>query len=213
MMARIIVVACLTAVASLPAVSAESQSASEESVGSSPQREHATTPVTLTGCVLRRSDSTASPTASETVPSGTSSGTDLIFLTTESASPATPPSAVPGSIPSATDTGTLPRKTVAGTAAIAQGTLPKAYLLAATERDLSSYVGQRLEITGLVSNPPTEANAGRDAVTRQGPSSAGTRAQVSDTRVAHPSSALPQLTAQTVKRVSGTCAGLQPPAR
>jgi hypothetical protein len=100
---------------------------------------------------------------------------------------------------------------VAGTASIAQGTGPKAYLLAPAERDLTPYVGQRLEITGLVSNPPTEATAGRDAVTRQGPSSAGTRAQVSDTRIAHPSSALPQLTVQTVKRVSGTCAGLQPP--
>jgi hypothetical protein len=212
MMARIIAVACLTAIASTPDVSAQSPRTSERSVDSSPQREQAVTPATLTGCVLRRSDSSTYPTTSETVPGGASSGTDLILVTTESASPATPPSAVPGSIPSATDTGTLPRKTV-GTASVAQGTVPKAYVLTPAERDLTPYVGQRLEVTGLVSNPPREANAGRDAVTRQGPSSAGTRAQVSDTRIAHPSSALPQLTVQTVKRVSGTCEGLQPPGR
>ena len=212
MIARIIAVACLTAIASTPGVSAQSPRTSERSVDSSPQREPAVTPATLTGCVLRRSDSNAYPTTSETVPGGASSGTDLILVTTASASPATPPSAVPGSIPSATDTGTLPRKTV-DTASVAQSTVPKAYVLTPAERDLTPYVGQRLEVTGLVSNPPTEANAGRDAVTRQGPSSAGTRAQVSDTRIAHPSSALPQLTVQTVKRVSGTCEGLQPPGR
>ena len=210
MMGRMIAVACLTAVASIPGVSAQSTRTSERSVDSSPQRERAVAPVTLTGCVLRRSDAIAHPTASETVPGATSSETDLIFVTTESALPKTPPSAVPGSIPSATDTGTVPQRTVTGTASIAQGTVPKTYLLTPAERDLTPYVGQRLEITGVVSNPPTEANAGRDSVTRQGPSSAGTRAQVSDTRIAHPSTTLPQLTVQLVKRASGTCEGVQP---
>ena len=213
---------------SVAAAGAQSTTAVTTAQQTAASPSQAVSTVTLTGCLVRQTDSSAHPTGSTTPGAGTLSATnagtapagsaaagsvnrggaegDLVFVATTPPTPPARSSAVPGSIPSGTDSGTVPRhQTVAGTTGRAQGAVPSAYRLTGSQPDLARYVGQRLEVVGTVvrstASPP---DAGATTLRRGGSSSTGTRAQVADTSDAHPSADLPQLTAQTIK-VVGKC--------
>jgi hypothetical protein len=184
-----------------------------------------TAPITVVGCVAKQTDSSAHPVGSTTPGGGTVASTnvgaaptgadaagssnrgassDMLLIVTSTASVAPPASAVPGSSASATDTGTVPAAKSAGTSGSSRST-PTAYrLMFAAGQDASAYVGQRLEITGAVSERNTARSEG-EIVARGGDSTRGTRSEVSSTAAAHPSSEIPTLTVQSFTVRAGRC--------
>ena len=185
-------------------------------------------PVTMTGCVVRQGDSSAHPVGSDTPGGGTVADTNagaaptgsaaagsvnrgpgndhLLLIVTASRTGTTPSGIVPGSSPSPGDTGTIPSQTHAGTSTASRSAAPTAlHLLFARGMNPASYVGQRVEVRGVVTS-----NSGNDAtdaneVTRAGEATTGTRAEVGRDRDAHPSADLSNLKVQTIKRISGRC--------
>jgi hypothetical protein len=184
--------------------------------------------VTMSGCVVRQRDWSAHPLGSATPGGGTLAATnqgaaatgsssagsvnrgdrgdDLLLIVTTSRPDTAPKSAVPGSSPSPSDSGTVPLQTQAGKSSPAQSGAPSAFHLSfANDPNATSYVGQRVEVTGRVT-PDQQATA-TDAsdVARAGAATTGTRAEVARNSDSHPSADLADLAVQTIKPIAGRC--------
>ena len=223
---RVIRSSCALVVVS--ATVAFAQQAGGRRVANAGQPRGESSPVTITGCVVRQGDSSAHPVGSDTPGGGTVSDTNpgaaptgsaaagsvnrgakddqLLLIVTASRSATSPSGVVPGSSPSAGDTGTIPSQTHAGTATASPSAAPTAlHLVFAPEVHPTSYVGQRVEVTGVVTSKRGNVATDANEVTRAGEATTGTRAEVGADRDAHPSADLSSLKVQTIKPISGRC--------
>lgn len=223
---RVIGTSC--ALVAVSAIAVFAQQASDQRRANVREPRAQSSPVTMTGCVVRQRDSSAHPLGSATPGGGTladtnagaaptgsaavgstnrgSEGDELLLIVTASRTVTSPGSAVPGSASSPGDTGTIPSQTHAGTAGASQSRAPTAFhLVFAPGTNSSSYVGQRVEVTGAVSAKSGTVATDANEVTRAGAATTGTRAEVARDPESHPSADLSDLSVQTIKRVSGRC--------
>jgi hypothetical protein len=222
MITRLLVSSCTAVLLAASGVQAQSHHNTAERVAAPDA-----TPITVTGCLVRPSDSSAHPTGSQTPGGGTlartnegkgpsggpasgsanrgAAATQLVLIVTNQA-PDRPvgTSAVPGSIPSGTDSGTVPTQTIVGTTGRATSGATTAFLLSADAQvDIGSHIGQRVEISGMRSEVPSASAEAQ--VVRRGERTSGTRSEGVGIVPAHPSAELPRIDVATVKPLGGTC--------
>ena len=147
--------------------------------GRARERAEAPSPMTFTGCVARYEPS-----------DGSSPFLIVVGPNTQEARPASG-SAVPGSLPSGSGSGTIgttgsPRTSTAP---------PPSYRLKGDEADLAQYVGQRVAIAGTVERAAAPASS----------PSTGARAEPAPSGGAHPSAPSQQIVVTSVRAVDRMC--------
>ena len=155
--------------------------------------------VTVTGCVVRQTGDGAALSANA---EGNLVLTKAVVATAQRNRPA---SAVPGSSPSGSDSGTIPVRPVSPTPENGSPLADKSFdLVGPSASRLAGLIGQRVEIIGTLvreEKPATVATTG--GAGRQG--GAGSRAEAGAPSVAHPSAPVERVTVMTFRAIGGGC--------
>ncbi len=187
-----------------PATTSAVQTQASAPVSSSGSAARATQPVTIVGCLVRQTPAGAAHTAH-----GADRDPGALVLTRAALvnpRPATVASAVPGSRPSGGGTGTV--ETTASAARNAPiGSEEKAFVVSAPgaglDAQLAGYIGKRVEVVGMVSDP-----AAKPASETRGTSGTEPGTQRSAEPVpssAHPSAPNQYVTITSVRPGAGSC--------
>jgi hypothetical protein len=201
---RVVEGACenLTPPATAPAPRGANVPPSEERPAPPAPREAATTPppepITVVGCLVRQTTAEAGRTGDELV---------LTQAVPRAAGTTPPASAVPGSAPSGSGSGTVPPAPAAQDAGT--GTNERSFAIAANGDDraaLAKRVGQRVEILGILDESTAAGSRTDEDTRRRVAEDAGGQGRVEKpAQTAHPSAPVRRITVTSFRAVGGTC--------